>query len=71
MQRKIPIQLYEEGIAFEKKGMFSKSISRYLDAYKRADSDIQQLIQDKLDHIAILEMKRQIYYRLKAEQTKQ
>ncbi|MBC8322544.1 MAG: hypothetical protein H8E70_03125 [Candidatus Marinimicrobia bacterium] len=57
-KEKIPIQLYEEGIAFEKKGMFSKSIARYLDALKRADSDIRQLIQDKLDHIAILEIEK-------------
>ena len=57
-KEKIPIQLYEEGIEFEKQGMLSKSIARFLDALRKSDNEMRQLIQYKLDHIAILKIEK-------------
>jgi len=54
----IPIQLYNEGVEFEKNGMMDKSIDRYLEARKRATKNSRIMIQEKLDHLAILEIER-------------
>ena len=57
-KEKIPIQLYKEGIEFELKGLMDKGIDRYLEARKRADKKTKKMIQEKLDHLAILEIER-------------
>ena len=57
-KEKIPIQLYKEGIEFELNGLGNKAIDRFLDARKRADKKTREMIQEKLNHLAILEIER-------------
>jgi tetratricopeptide (TPR) repeat protein len=57
-KKKIPMQLYSEGIQYELKGMMDKAIDRYIAARLRADGEIKDLIQGKLDHIAILQIEK-------------
>ena len=57
-RKKIPTQLYKEGIQFEHNGMIDKAIDRYIAARIKADGEIKDLIQGKLDYIAILEIEK-------------
>lgn len=57
-KKKIPIQLYREGLEFERKGLTNKAIDRFLSARVRATGNTKKLIQEKLDHIAILEIEK-------------
>lgn len=57
-KKKIPIQLYKEGIEFERKGMLDEAIDRYTAARIKATGETRKLIQGKLDHIAILEIEK-------------
>jgi tetratricopeptide (TPR) repeat protein len=52
------MQLYSEGVQYELKGMMDKAIDRYIAARLRADGEIKDLIQGKLDHIAILQIEK-------------
>ena len=57
-KKKIPIQLYKEGLQFERKGMTEKAIERFIAGRLRAEGETKELIQGKLDHIAILEIEK-------------
>jgi tetratricopeptide (TPR) repeat protein len=57
-KKKIPIQLFKEGLEFERKGMFDKAIDRFISGRLKADGETRKLIQDKLEHIAILEIEK-------------
>jgi len=57
-KEKIPLQLYREGLAFERKGIIEKAIERFIEGRLKANGETRKLIQDKLDHIAILEIEK-------------
>jgi hypothetical protein len=57
-KKKIPLQLYKEGLQFEQRGLTEKSIKRFIEARLRAKGETRILIQEKLDHIAILEIEK-------------
>jgi len=57
-KEKIPIQLYKEGIEFERKGMMGKGIDRFLEARKRANKETKIMITEKLNHLAMLEIEK-------------
>ena len=57
-KEKIPLQLYKEGLEFERKGMIDKAIDRFIAGRLRAEGETKELIQGKLDHIAILEIEK-------------
>ncbi len=57
-KKKIPIQLYKEGLQFEKRGMKDMAIGKFIEAKLRAKGETRILIQQKLDHIAILEIEK-------------
>ncbi|MFQ6677637.1 MAG: hypothetical protein ACE5D0_04880 [Fidelibacterota bacterium] len=57
-REQIPIQLYKEGVEFENKGMMKKGIDRFLEARKRANKETKIMINEKLNHLAILEIEK-------------
>ncbi len=69
-REKIPIQLYKEGVEFEKKGMKDKALDRFLEARKKSNKTTRKFIQEKLDNLAILEMEKadQLLFEGKADE---
>lgn len=56
--KNLPLQLYREGLEFEKKGLNDQAIQRYIEANEKASGEIKNLVEAKLNHIAMIEIER-------------